>query len=333
MSKRKTALRIISLFIVIVITIFGLTIGVNKIGEKDLSSDSSTYKGILNLWHVDTFEGGTWSRKQFILSVARQFERDNPDVLINVKQHTVSSINSELEKDLPDIVSFGAGVNISGMCELNLKYNDACTINGKTYAVPYLMSGYYIFSKTEIGDKTHFDKITIADSDLTSPLTAFYASGYTANKISIKNTVNAFYDFCVGDCEVLVGTIRDANRIIAKNLSVNVALLNGYNDLYQYVSVTSKSQIKKAYAEKFIELLISKNVQESVSKLSMLSPYLSLYNDGLLNECESISPTLTVSAFMQNSVYTQIKKTVIDGKENGLKQLKDKNLFINLIKY
>ena len=332
MSKSKTALRIIALVIVSIITVFGLTIGVNKIGEMDLSSDSSTYKGILNLWHVDTFEGGTWSRKQFILSVARQFESQNPGVLVSVKQHTIDSINSELEKGLPDLISFSTGINISGMSELFLTSNDACTLNGKTYAVPYLMSGYYIFSKVEIDGKTCFDKITVSDSDLTSPLTAFYASGYTANKITVKSPVNAFYDFCLGDSEVLVGTMRDANRIIANNLSVSVVPLNGYNDLYQYVSVTATSQIKKAYADKFVNLLISNEVQEKVSKLSILSPYVSLYTDGLLKECEKISTTLTISAFTPTSVYKQIKNVVIDGKSDAVKELKDKNLFINLIK-
>ena len=332
MSKRKTAFRIISFFVVAIITVFGLTIGVNGIGEKDLSSDSQAYKGILNLWHVDTFEGGTWSRKQFILSVARQFESQNPGVLVSVKQHTIDSINSELEKGLPDLISFGTGINISGMSGLFLKGNDACTLNGKTYAVPYLMSGYYIFSKTEIGDKTCFDKITVSDSELTSPLTAFYASGYTANKITVKSPVNAFYDFCLGDSEVLVGTMRDANRIIANNLSVSVVPLNSYNDLYQYVSVTATSQIKKAYADKFVNLLISNGVQEKVSKLSILSPYVSLYTDGLLKECEKISTTLTISAFTPTSVYKQMKNAVIDGKSDAVKELKDKNLFINLIK-
>lgn len=332
MSKIKTAYKVIAFILAIVVTVFGLTLGVNRIGEKDLSENSLAYKGILNLWHVDTFEGGTWSRKQFILSVARQFERENPNILVNVKQHTIESINSEIEKDLPDIISFGTGINITGMSELDIKANDACTLNGKTYAVPYLMSGYYIFSKTEIGDTTCFDKITISDSELTSPLTAFYESGYTANKITVKSSVDAFYDFYLGDCQVIVGTIRDANRIIAKNLSVYLTPLNGYNDLYQYISITSKSQIKKAYAEKFINLLVSKPVQESVTKLSMLSPYVKLYSEGLLSKCEEISPTLTVSAFTPTSVYKQMKNAVVEGKIDGLKQLKDKKLFINLIK-
>jgi transcription-repair coupling factor (superfamily II helicase) len=57
------------------------------------------------------------------LSVARQFERENPDILVNVKQHTIESINSEIEKDLPDIISFGTGINITGMSELDIKAN------------------------------------------------------------------------------------------------------------------------------------------------------------------------------------------------------------------
>ena len=332
MSKRKTVQRIILFIIAIAITLFGFTIGVNKIGEKDFNEDNSSFKGILNLWHVDTFEGGTWSRKQFILSVVRQFEKENPGVLINVRQLTISAINMELEKDLPDLISYGTGVNLSGMSEISESVSDACKLNGKTYAVPYLMSGYYIFSHTLIENVKLFDKITVADSELTSPLTAFYASGYSAKKISVKSPVNAFYDFATNSNEILLGTLRDANRIIAKNISVNVIPLNGYNDLFQYVSVTSKSQIRKAYADKFVKMLISKDVQEKVKELSMLSPYLSLYNDGLLCECQKISPVTTLSAFTPTNIYKQIKQVVAKDKDNGLKQLKDKNLFINLIK-
>ena len=81
-----------------------------------------------------------------------------------------------------------------------------------------------------------------------------------------------------------------------------------------------------------MNLLISNGVQEKVSKLSILSPYVSLYTDGLLKECEKISTTLTISAFTPTSVYKQMKNAVIDGKSDAVKELKDKNLFINLIK-
>ena len=61
---------------------FTLLYGRNKIAEEQIDKTPATYNGVLSLWQIDTFEGGKGSRKQFLLSVAREFEKENQGVLI-----------------------------------------------------------------------------------------------------------------------------------------------------------------------------------------------------------------------------------------------------------
>ena len=90
---------------------FTIFIGKNKITEQNKITFPAEYKGIISLWQIDGFEGGSGSRKQFLLKVARDFEKQNQGVLVMVINHTFLSATENIERGiLPDLISFSNGV-------------------------------------------------------------------------------------------------------------------------------------------------------------------------------------------------------------------------------
>ena len=87
-------------------------------------------------------------------------------------------------------------------------------------------------------------------------------------------------------------------RLTNRGFSFEVYPLAGYNDIYQYISLTSVSDEKSFYAEKFINYLLSEKVQESLHKISMFSAFYNVKNDNAaLNLIQNADCKRTVSAF------------------------------------
>ena len=131
------------------------SIGKSKIGEKVNIVESKEYLGIITLWQIDGFEGGTGSRKQFLLKVARDFEKQNPGVLIMVVNHTFESVKEKLKNgERPDLISYSNGVEVSGLIEIAC---ERATIGGyigdKLYATAWCCGGYTLIKNPNAVDK------------------------------------------------------------------------------------------------------------------------------------------------------------------------------------
>ena len=73
--------------------------------------DEGAVSTVLVMWHVDTFEGGTGSRQDFLMKSAVEFEKQNNGVLVSVIKHTEESVHENFSRGiLPDMISFGVGV-------------------------------------------------------------------------------------------------------------------------------------------------------------------------------------------------------------------------------
>jgi hypothetical protein len=83
--------------------------------------------------------------------------------------------------------------------------------------------------------------------------------------------MDAYVKFVTGKVKWFLGTQRDVNRLETRGMSVKVTPLERFNDLYQYVSITSSDQIKRYYAEQFINYLVSEQVQKKLNEIGMLS--------------------------------------------------------------
>lgn len=275
-------MKILRLFICIFLAfcvVFSYTFGLGKINyaEKEIASKQE-YKCIITLWHIDSFEGGIGSRAEFLLGRAGEFEKKNPGVLIMVVNHTVESALERLKNgDNPDMISYGYGLELDNLSPIEKQHFPFSEYDGKTYAVPWCMGGYVVLSRTEITDGV-IQKAVISKGSKTLPFIALTLSGISVKEYKIKEPIDAYYDFISGSTDCLVGTQRDVNRVLSRGENYYVTPLQGYNDLYQYMSITCTNSEKKYYVCAYLDYLLSKTSQEKLNKIGMLSYYYDVPN-------------------------------------------------------
>ena len=117
------------------------------------------------------------------------------------------------------------------------------------------------------------------------------------------------------------------SAILRESESVFVTPLGGYNDLYQYFSITSSSAEKKAYAEEFIDYVLSDGVQAEISRLGMFSPYreLSFSAEGLEN-LQKERHARGISAFLPAQTYAEfssLSRRAAEGDGAALKKIEN----------
>lgn len=230
----------------------------------------------LELWHIDTFEGGIGSRKAFLEKVAAAYSKKS-DTVITVLFHTAYSAERNFEKNVyPDMVSYGSGVSLPYHRLVSLKNTKKANNNGKTesggarhggneYAAAWCAGGYVRITR---GGTTP-DGLIISEQERALSLLAVRLSGET---LPVKQTVSsdkAIYSFYADKKAALVGTQRDLFRLENKMTDIEVKPYYGYNDLYQYVSILSADDKKAEKCKYFIDYLLGDEVGKKLDEIGM----------------------------------------------------------------
>ncbi|MBQ3115526.1 MAG: hypothetical protein IJC07_00690 [Clostridia bacterium] len=324
-------IRIILSVILVFCSIFTFTFGWKKISATKLDDKSAEYQGILNVWHVDGFEGGVGSRRQFLLNRAIEFEKQNSGVLVMVSNFTFEGINERLAKgEYPDLISFSLGVNVDRTLRLDCKnLSNGGFVGDKAYATAWCRGGYVLIanaSKT-ISFPDHFDSITVSQAEYTEPLVAFVLEGFRAKKVSVKKPIDAYYDFVNGNTDYLLGTQRDLIRLNNRNFDVAVRPLKEFNDLIQYVAITTDSEQKNFYAQKFVRFLTEESTQKKLDKIGMFSCYYSVgYDNAHYLEMEKVKTGSTLSAFISSVQLLELQdysKSIALGEKDDVNKIKN----------
>ena len=114
---------------------------------------------VLTLHHVETFEGGSASRGNYLKRQAIAYNKSNPNVFISVITMTPEQLLLNIkENNIPDIYSFGTGVGeyIAGyfheLDEIDTKsfLKGTCLLANGIYAYPYILSGYCLISNENL---------------------------------------------------------------------------------------------------------------------------------------------------------------------------------------
>ncbi len=302
-------------------------------------------KTIISVWQIDTFEGGTGSRQRFLSENARAFEKANPEILVMVTTQTAESAKTAFENGLrPDLVSYGAGVELSGFSEINCGRNTACGLIGeKQFAAVWCRGVYALYENPEI-IKTEYEKTAVSAGNFNIPAAAFALSsafGSKANdKAGVQNEagiitdgrtggeglpifdeskteylspMDAYIKFVSGKAKYLLGTQRDAVRLKNRGFSAKMTPLIGFSDLNQFISLTSTEQTKAVYAERFIQYLLTDEVQKKLNRINMFSGIADVeYDDAdfvaLQNAAKKNSETgLSVSAFVTAAELSELR--------------------------
>ena len=284
------------------------------------SEKKQTSVECLQIWHIDGFEGGVGSRLNYLKSIASEYSKQS-SIVINVVSQTVYSSEEKFKKGIyPGIISYSNG--------LNLPYDNLLSLeNGKNcYAKPWCMGGYLLISRKD----QEYDKLIISNQAYTVPLLAVYLSNLQTPIGKIVESTKAVNEFYADKKSALVGTQRDIFRLQNKGIELQITALDGYNDLYQYVSIISNGQ-NYQNALSFVNYLLYKcNQTPALNKIAMLPPngYLSSLCQQSLNCYDGVEIKYKTHELISRSQVEKLQKLALNYQnekesiKNALKRLK-----------
>lgn len=209
------------------------------------------YAGLISMWHIENFEGGSLNRYQFLLQQMIELEKKYKGLLVSIKMLSVSEAKDLITQGhLPDLVSFGTGageifldycISYSGKLNIRQEFIVSGTVGGKIKAVAYMTGGYFLLCNKNLIKQSGID----TDKQL---LDNIYEASYTYNKgkdiryscvtsradnlplaAVLKNTsktskdnsvlwaesqFEAYSKFVSGSACMILGTQRDLHRIL-----------------------------------------------------------------------------------------------------------------------
>ena len=287
---------------------------------------------IITLWQIDTFEGGVGSRKQFLLKAASMYEKNNDGVLIMVTNHTLEGAENNMKNGIfPDMISYGAGLDVKSFSEIKTKnVRSGGLVGNKCYATPWCKGGYVLISNPNLVTElkpNRIDKLLVSQSLYTQPLTALLLEGVTAHDVEIKKPMDAYVKFVIGKTPYMLGTQRDIHRLINRGFEFNAQPLYEFCDLNQYVSITTAEEIKRYYANDFINFLTSDVVQKKLTDIGMFSPYIEVgYSNQTLSIMQKINAFKTYSVFLQKHKLIEMQEISLSataGDQSALNKIKN----------
>ena len=260
--------------------------------------DVSPQKTMVEVWNVDTFEGGKGSRTSFLSDIAARVDED---VYFYVLSYTADGVEEAFSRGVfPDMISFGVGMEGIAERALPLPYSDkGGEIGGKCLAVPWAAGKYFLFSADDsMGDGA------IAISCGGKNLSAASAALHGVKGVELPST-EAYVSFLNGDYSRLLGTQRDVCRFLSRGVTVKSEALTEYNDLFQYISVFSAE--KRELCLRLVEELLSERTQGELSKIGMYPP-------------SEIGNCLTPSVFTSSEALATMQKAAREGDVKNLEK-------------
>ena len=305
-----------------------ITIPFIKSAKSPFEDSKESYKGIVEIWQIDTFEGWVGSRTSFLRNVASSFTKSHPSVLFLVSSHTVNSAKNLIEKGkLPDVISYGGNcIDLQGKI-INLKgysLRDGGVLDKNRYMLAWCKGGYF-----EIKHKTQNDikRVIVSEGEYNSGMVAKAFSNYSKFSGESYLPSEAFNEFLLDKSSLLIGTQRDVIRLKNREIQVDITPILNYCDLYQYLSVVDKGDIKNQYSLQFVSYLLSEKIQSTLTKIGMTScTYGNLYESGdIFNDLDGKKVNYTVTPYMDINNLTTLK--------NLIGQTNDINEVIKLLKH
>lgn len=249
----------------------------------------------LELWEIDTFEGGSASRARFLEKQAFEYQTQTKNVYVIVRTVALEQAKELLAQgSRPDLVSFGIGAGevLEGFCQ-NIEVKNTVRsdlvaggrVEGKQLAMPWCMGGYVLCSAQNLGQITPKTLAKLQEKRETCVLGTGQA--YNMPKFALKSDLRQFigkadytqfeaYEAYLkgNEFEILLGTQRDLFRLNNKTKlgvinSINYHYLSEYTDLIQYFAITTEQEEIKEVASGFIDFVLSESVQKKLTTIGM----------------------------------------------------------------
>lgn len=270
----------------------------------------SSVKGVLEIWNVDSFDGGYYSKGKFLEKISVQFSREYKGVHFLVQSYTPQEAQALWEQGKrPALLSFGAGSMGEISSSMANITNLSQTSGGK--AIAWCVGAYGLFSRSSYLQSAGISSYTsLQDIMFKAGYTQqqkntshkIYSLGYSnvgyvcpswvirqatqvpsvAEEISpLAQTATAFEmytEFLNHSFSILLGSHRDAVRLesriqAGKIDDICVDALQGVQALVQYISIVQGNAQVEDVCQLFIQFLTSTSVQTKLQGLGMFSPY------------------------------------------------------------
>ena len=270
-----------------------------KKNDKKGSAESS----YLNIWQIDSFEGGKGSRSDYLQKIGNSFAKDE-NCYVNVISISAEAARINLSKGIiPDLISYGAG----------------------TYGIESYITGYTVWcngcyclltldTNSDFGDANKDNTIINEGKDNFVGAAALLYGLYGAKS---EKSTGAYLKMINGNYKYLLGTQRDIFRLKTREVTFSVKPINIFNDLYQNISVTSSSNNKVA-AQKFIDYVLSH--KDDLVKIGMMFEGVKLYDNEMIS-LENVKYELKLTSPLNYERKEEIKNAVYSNDINKLKKL------------
>ena len=301
---------------------FSLSFGIKNIknGRAENVKEQLKEKEIISVWQIDGFYAGSGSKRDFLLYVAKEFEKKN-DCLIMVNNYSLEGAEEKMNEGIfPDIISFSYGLNLKNLKELNTKKRFINFINGKNYALPWCRGGYVLITNPNSKN----NKLIISKQQNFFPeVNLLYESeSEDVKSITLKSPDDAYKEFILGGYKYLLSSERDIIRLEKRGFDFSYRVLENYNDLYQYVAITSTLNTENS--QKYINLLLDKKYQEQLNRINMCSAFYSpTFTSKGIQDIQNAKYKKTLSPFLDITKMSEVTGIVFSdlSRENKLSKI------------
>jgi len=288
------------------------------------------YLGILELWNVDTFEGGSVSRFKWLEKRAIEFENEHNGTFVAVINMTPEQLQLNLENgNKPDLISFGIGVGNLFVeqlkqfdCDFNIRQDIVSfgKFKSKQLAIPFMMGGYSVISAEQTPNSA---SVGVGLNSYTCPLLGAVLNDLSLNNLYDTNSQLSSFDaydaYIKNDFDILVWTQRDVyrtNNRVEKSMMKTQTYLSvaGFCDLIQYVGILNGETEAKKVCEQFVLSLLTTKSQQTLKDINMFSVQkLNLYtNEPFASLEEAINQDIkSLNVFFEKSVIDDINQLCI----------------------
>ncbi len=235
-----------SAVIVTALTAIALICVLPKLPVKPRTQSGATYQGIIELWNVETFEGGFGSRSSWLTNKSAKFESANKGLFVHVTNLSVAELKQKLsDGQMFDMISFSRGVGdivkeylapvSDNLGDVRDNFLQSAQIDGKQYAAPLYAGAYCLFARSSQLSQ---------DDLLNKALTATYTRKVGKNTIELKPIVCGFADFNSPLTSLAMSGGKGNADYLAENVTQYQAYLrcNAFRHTARYVPIVSKGK-------------------------------------------------------------------------------------------
>lgn len=282
-----------------------ITMPIMSASESSASSKHKMY--VLNLWQIDSFEGGKGSRASYLQSIANGFSKGG-NCYVTVTTLTAAAARENLKNGtIPDLISYGAGT-----------FGIENYLKGSTPYYTWCYGGYCFLCLDENSDFSDISAVNTVINEGTENNSKVAAMMCGVEGATYEKPTGAYVRLINGKYKYLLGTQRDIYRLKTRGVSFSVKPVTEFNDLYQNISITSTDAQFALKAEEFIKYLLKNG--DKVAQLGLMVNGKRLHSEEM-RVMEGLSYEFKLIAPISANTKAEIDGAISNNDLNLLKKL------------